>query len=303
MRTLSRSILETIGNTPLLKVEIEGVELFLKLEMFNPGGSIKDRVALAIIEDGERRGKLTPEKAVIEATSGNTGIGLALVCAAKGYRCIIAMPENMSDERKKILKAYGAELILTPAEEGIPGAVRKVKELLEKEPDRYFPARQFENPVNPQVHYETTASEILEQMGVFPEVFVAGVGTGGTLTGIGKRFKEVNPECLVVAVEPRTCSVISGKPPGAHKIQGIGAGFIPKILDIELIDRVETISFEEAKKYSKLLASQFGILSGISAGANVAGALRVAKETGKKRRVVTVLPDTGERYLSTDLFD
>ncbi|RUM42288.1 MAG: cysteine synthase A [Desulfurobacterium sp.] len=303
MRTLSRSILETIGNTPLLKVEIEGVELFLKLEMFNPGGSIKDRVALAIIEDGEKRGKLTPEKAVIEATSGNTGIGLALVCAAKGYRCIIAMPENMSDERKKILKAYGAELILTPAEEGIPGAVRKVKELLEKEPDRYFPARQFENPVNPQVHYETTASEILEQMGVFPEVFVAGVGTGGTLTGIGKRFKEVNPECLVVAVEPRTCAVISGKPPGAHKIQGIGAGFIPKILNVELIDRVETVSFEEARKYSKLLASQFGILSGISAGANVAGALRVAKETGKKRRVVTVLPDTGERYLSTDLFD
>ena len=303
MRMLSRSILETIGNTPLLKVEIEGVELFLKLEMFNPGGSIKDRVALAIIEDGEKRGKLTPEKTVIEATSGNTGIGLALVCAAKGYRCVIAMPENMSNERKKILKAYGAELILTPAEEGIPGAVRKVKELLEKEPDRYFPARQFENPVNPQVHYETTAPEILEQMGVFPEVFVAGVGTGGTLTGIGKRFKEVNPECLVVAVEPGNCAVISGKPPGAHKIQGIGAGFIPKILDVGLIDRVETISLEEAKKYSKLLASQFGILSGISAGANVAGALRVAKETGKKRRVVTVLPDTGERYLSTDLFD
>ncbi len=303
MRTLSRNILETIGNTPLLKVEIEGVELFLKLEMFNPGGSIKDRVALAIIEDGERRGKLTPEKAVIEATSGNTGIGLALVCSAKGYRCVIVMPENMSDERKKILKAYGAELILTPAEEGIPGAVRKVEELLEKEPDRYFPARQFENPVNPQVHYETTASEILEQMGVFPQVFVAGVGTGGTLTGIGKRFKEVNPECLVVAVEPKTCAVISGKPPGVHRIQGIGAGFIPKVLDIELIDRVETVSFEEAKKYSNLLASQFGILSGISAGANVAGALKVAKETGKKRRVVTVLPDTGERYLSTDLFD
>jgi cysteine synthase A len=284
-------------------VEIEDVELFLKLEMFNPGGSIKDRVALAIIEDGEKRGKLTPEKTVIEATSGNTGIGLALVCAAKGYRCVIVMPENMSDERKKILKAYGAELILTPAEEGIPGAVRKVKELLEKEPDRYFPARQFENPVNPQVHYETTAPEILEQMGVLPEVFVAGVGTGGTLTGIGRRFKEVNPECLVVAVEPETCAVISGKPPGVHKIQGIGAGFIPKILDVGLIDRVEAIPFEEAKKYSKLLASQFGILSGISAGANVAGALRVAKETGKKRRVVTVLPDTGERYLSTDLFD
>ncbi|ADY73584.1 cysteine synthase A [Desulfurobacterium thermolithotrophum DSM 11699] len=303
MKMLSRSILENIGNTPLLRIEIEGVELFLKLEMFNPGGSIKDRVALAIIEDAEKKGELSQKKAVIEATSGNTGIGLVLVCAAKGYKCIIVMPENMSEERKKILRAYGAELILTPAEEGIPGAVKKVEELVRKDPEKYFHARQFENPVNPLIHYETTAVEILEQMGVLPEIFVAGVGTGGTLTGIGKRFKEVNPECLLVAVEPDTSAVISGKPAGVHKIQGIGAGFIPKVLDVELIDKVETVSFEEAKKYSNLLASRFGILSGISAGANVRVAIKVAKETGKKKRVVTILPDTGERYLSTDLFD
>ncbi|RUM43313.1 MAG: cysteine synthase A, partial [Desulfurobacterium sp.] len=194
MRTLSRSILERVGNTPLLRVEIEGVELFLKLEMFNPGGSIKDRVALAIIEDAERKGLLTPDRTVIEATSGNTGIGLALVCAAKGYRCAIVMPENMSEERKKILKAYGAELILTPAEEGIPGAVKKAEELVKENPERYFSAKQFENPVNPEVHYRTTAKEILEQMGAVPNVFVAGVGTGGSFTGVSRRFKVVNPD-------------------------------------------------------------------------------------------------------------
>lgn len=303
MRTLSRSILQTIGNTPLLRVEIEGVELYLKLEMFNPGGSIKDRVALAIVENGEKRGELTKDKAVIEATSGNTGIGLALVCAAKGYRCVIVMPENMSVERKKILKAYGAELILTPAEEGIPGAVRKVEELISKASDNYFPARQFENPVNPEVHYRKTAKEILEQMGTLPNLFVAGVGTGGTLTGIGRRFKEVNPECLVVTVEPETSAVISGKEAGAHKIQGIGAGFIPKVLDLNLVDRVETVSFEEAKRYSNLLACRFGLLSGISAGANVAVAVRVARKMGKRKKVVTVIPDSGERYLSTELFE
>jgi cysteine synthase A len=303
MRMLLRSILEEIGNTPLLRVELEGVELFLKLEMFNPGGSIKDRVALAIIEDAERKGLLTPTKMVIEATSGNTGIGLALVCAAKGYRCAIVMPENMSEERKKILRAYGAELILTPAEDGIPGAVKKAKELVESNPEAYFPAKQFENPVNPEVHYRTTSMEILEQMGALPNLFVAGVGTGGTFTGISRRFKEVNPDCLCVAVEPDTSAVISGKPAGPHKIQGIGAGFIPAVLDTSLIDRVETVSYEEAKRYAKLLASKFGILCGISSGANVAVALRVAKETGRLKRVVTVLPDTGERYLSTDLFD
>jgi cysteine synthase A len=303
MRIFSRSILEKVGNTPLLRVEVEGVELFLKLEMFNPGGSIKDRVALAIIEDAEKKELLIPEKVVIEATSGNTGIGLALVCAAKGYRCAIVMPENMSEERKKILRAYGAELILTPAEEGIPGAVKKVRELVESNPEAYFPTKQFENPVNPEVHYRTTALEILEQMGVIPDVFVAGIGTGGTFTGVSRRFKEVNPDCLCVAVEPDTSAVISGKPAGPHKIQGIGAGFIPAVLDTSLIDRVETVSYEEAKHYARLLASRFGVLAGISSGANLAASLKVAKETGRVKRVVTVLPDTGERYLSTDLFD
>lgn len=302
MKMLLRSILSSIGNTPLLRVEIEGVELFLKLEMFNPGGSIKDRVAFAIIEEGERSGELTPEKTVVEATSGNTGIGLALVCAAKGYRCLIAMPENMSDERKRILRAYGTELLLTPASEGVKGAVEKVRELVESEPDRFFPARQFENPVNPKVHYETTSREILEEMGTLPNLFVAGIGTGGTFTGISKRFKEENPRCLCVAVEPEGCAVLLGESGCSHKIQGIGAGFVPKVLDTSLIDRVEKVNYEEAKHYSRLLARDFGVLCGISSGANVAVALRVAKETGIKERVVTVLPDTGERYLSTDLF-
>ncbi len=303
MKMYLRSILKAIGNTPLLRVEIEGVEIFLKLEMFNPGGSIKDRVALEIVEDGERRGKLDRSKTVIEATSGNTGIGLALVCSAKGYRCLIVMPENMSEERKKTLRAYGAELLLTPADEGVRGAVERVRELIEKNPEKYFPARQFENPVNPKVHYEKTSVEILEQMGELPELFVAGVGTGGTFTGIAKRFKEVNRNCFTVAVEPEECPVISGGNPGIHKIQGIGSGFIPSIFDKSLADRVETVSYDEAKFYTNLLSKKFGVLTGISGGANVSIAVKLANELGIKKRVVTVLPDTGERYLSTDLFD
>ncbi len=300
---LLRGILEAIGKTPLLQVKVEGVELFLKLEMFNPGGSIKDRVALAIVEEGIKNGELTSEKRVIEATSGNTGIGLALVCAAKGLKCTIVMPENMSEERKKILRAYGAELILTPAKDGIPGAVRKVQELITKNPDVYFPARQFENPVNPEIHYQTTAVEILEDMGKLPKLFVAGIGTGGTFTGISRRFKEANPDCICVAVEPDTSPVLSGGKSGLHSIQGIGAGFVPPVLDRSLIDRVETVSYEEAKRFAKLLSSRFGVLSGISSGANVAVAVRVAGELGINEGVVTILPDTGERYLSTDLFD
>ncbi len=303
MKTLSRSILETIGNTPLLRVTVEGIEVFLKLESFNPGGSIKDRVALAIIEDALKKGELTPDKVVVEATSGNTGIGIALVCAAMGLKCLIVMPENMSPERKRILKAYGAELLLTPANEGIPGAVRKLEELLREEPQKYYPTRQFENPLNPQVHYRVTSREILEQMGQVPELFVAGVGTGGTFTGISRRFKEVNPRCRCFAVEPEECAVLSGGSPSPHKIQGIGAGFIPKTLDTSLMDGVLTVSYREAKFYSRLLARGFGVLAGISAGANLACSVRVAKELGIKERVVTVVPDTGERYLSTDLFE
>ena len=301
MKTLSRNILKTIGNTPIIELFIEGQKIYLKLEMFNPGGSIKDRVALAIVEEGEKSGNLTPSKRVIEATSGNTGIGLALVCAAKGYKCTIVMPENMSEERKKILRAYGAELILTPKEEGIPGAVKKAEELVKENPENYFPAKQFENPANPKIHYETTAVEILEQIGKIPELFVAGIGTGGTFSGISKRFKEVNPDCLCVAVEPKECAVLSKGKVGPHKIQGIGAGFVPKNFDRNLCDMVKTVTYEEAKFYANLLAKEFGILTGISGGANVATALKVAKETG--RTPVTILPDTGERYLSTDLFD
>ncbi|WP_456457022.1 cysteine synthase A [Thermovibrio sp.] len=303
MRMLSRSILSEIGNTPLLRIEIEGVELFLKLESFNPGGSIKDRVALAIIEDALKRGELTEDKVVVEATSGNTGIGIALVCAAKGLKCLIVMPENMSQERKKLLRAYGAELLLTPAEEGIPGAVKRLEELLKADPEKYFPTRQFENPLNPKVHYQTTAKEILTQLGELPNLFVAGVGTGGTFTGVSRRFKEVNPSCKCVAVEPKECSALLGTPISPHRIQGIGPGFIPKVLDLSLIDKVITVSYEEAKHYSRLLAREFGVLGGISAGANVAASLKASKEFNVKRRIITVVPDTGERYLTTDLFE
>ena len=303
MRTLWRSILKGIGNTPLIRLEIDKVELFLKLEMFNPGGSIKDRVALAIIEEGESSGELTPDKTVVEATSGNTGIGLALVCAAKGYRCLIAMPANMSEERKRILKAYGAELLLTPPEKGVKGAVEVVNNLVRESPHKFFPARQFENPVNPEVHYRTTSVEILKDMGKLPRLFVAGVGTGGTFTGIAKRFKEVNAECLTVAVEPEGCAVISKGEVGPHRIQGIGAGFVPPVFKGELADRIETVTYEEAKFYALELSRKFGILCGISGGANVAVSLKIAKELGIREGVVTVLPDSGERYLSTDLFD
>ncbi len=299
---ITRNILETIGNTPLMELKIDGVNIYAKLEMFNPGGSIKDRVALAIIEDAERKGLLRKGMSVIEATSGNTGIGLALVCAAKGYSCTIVMPENMSEERKKILRAYGANLILTPAEEGIPGAVRKARELFEQNPEEFYPANQFSNPLNPETHYRETAMEILEQLGEIPGAIVAGVGTGGTLMGIGKRFKEVNPECKVIAVEPEECAVISGGKAGQHKIQGIGAGFIPDIVDVSLITQAMTVSYEEARKATRLLAKEFGIIAGISSGANVSTAVKVAKMDDKVK-VVTVLPDTGERYLSTDLFD
>ncbi|WP_456436525.1 cysteine synthase A [Thermovibrio ammonificans] len=303
MKTWLSGILDAVGNTPLLRVELGGVEVFLKLESFNPGGSIKDRVAKAIIEEGERSGELTPDKTVIEATSGNTGIGLAMVCAAKGYRCLIVMPENMSQERKKILRAYGAELLLTPAEEGVAGAVRRAQELVEREPERFFPARQFENPVNPKVHYEQTALEVLTQLGRLPALFVAGIGTGGTFTGMARRFKEVNPNCLCVAVEPDTCAPLSGGPVGPHRIQGIGAGFVPKTLDRGLVDRVETVSYKEAREFTRRLAKEFGVLCGVSTGANLAVAVRVAKDVKPNGPVVTVAPDTGERYLSTDLFE
>ncbi|WP_457567954.1 cysteine synthase A [Desulfurobacterium sp.] len=302
MITLSRSILEVIGNTPLLEITIDGVTFFAKLEMFNPGGSIKDRVALSIVEDAESKGLLKKGKRVIEATSGNTGIGLALVCAAKGYGCTIVMPENMSEERKKILKAYGAELILTPASEGIPGAIKEVERRLSENPDLYFPARQFENPANVKAHYDGTSVEILRQIGEIPGSFVAGVGTGGTLTGIGKRFKEINPDAVIVAVEPVESAVISGGKPGVHKIQGIGAGFIPATLDREVISFPVAVSFEEAQYYCRKLAAESGILVGISSGANVAAIVKAFKEGRLKTPVVTVFPDSGERYLSTELF-
>ncbi len=303
MAKIVRSILETIGNTPLMELNVDGTRVFAKLEMFNPGGSIKDRVALSIVEDAESRGALKRGMSVIEATSGNTGIGLALVCAAKGYGCTIVMPENMSDERKKLLKALNAELILTPAQEGIPGAVREAERLFRENPERFYPARQFSNPVNPETHYRHTAGEILEQLGRVPDAVVAGVGTGGTLMGLGRRFREVNGDCLIVAVEPEESAVISGGEAGSHRIQGIGAGFIPEILDTSMVDRTIRVSYEDAKRAANLLSRRFGIVAGVSSGANLFSALKVSKEMGEGAAVVTVFPDTGERYLSTDLFD
>lgn len=302
MNTLSRSILELIGNTPLIELTIDGLTFYTKLEMFNPGGSIKDRIALYIIRDLEEKGSLKKGKRVIEATSGNTGIGLALVCAAKGYGCSIVMPENMSDERKKILKAYGAELILTPAEEGMMGAVKEAERRVKENPDMYIPANQFKNPANIKAHYEGTAVEILKQLKKLPKTFIAGVGTGGTLTGIGKRLKEEVENPVIIAVEPEESPVLSGGKPGVHKIQGIGAGFIPEILDKKLITEVITVSYDEAKYYCQKLASSYGILAGISSGANVAGIVKAAEKGLLKEPIVTVFPDTGERYLSTDLF-
>ncbi len=297
-----RSILDTIGNTPLIETEIEGYRLYLKLEMFNPGGSIKDRVALYIIEDAERKGLINENTRFIEATSGNTGIGIALVCAAKGYKCTIVMPENMSNERKMILKAFGAELILTPASMGIKGAVQEVERLTREKPNVYLPLKQFENPLNPEAHYKTTSIEILRQIGSIPDAFVAGVGTGGTLMGIARRFKEVNPKCKVFAVEPKASPVLSEGVAGKHSIQGIGAGFVPKIMDMSLVDDVITISYDEAKEFSNVLASKYGIFAGVSSGANVAALLKVARKLGRDEKLVTVLPDTGERYLSIGLF-
>ncbi len=302
MKALSKNILELIGNTPLMKIEIEKITIYAKLEMFNPGGSIKDRIALTIINDLEKKGLITQEKKVIEATSGNTGIGLSLVCAAKNYGCTIVMPENMSEERKKIIKAFGAELILTPAENGVPGAVKEVEKRITENPNIYIPANQFKNPTNVKTHYEETAVEIMEQLTKLPGSFVAGVGTGGTLTGVGKRLKEENKNTIIIAVEPSNSPVLSGGKPGIHKIQGIGAGFIPEILDKTLIEEVITVNYEETRYFCQKLSQKYGILAGISSGANIAGIVKAFQKGLLKEPITTVLPDTGERYLSTDLF-
>ncbi|MGF7185080.1 cysteine synthase A [Desulfitispora alkaliphila] len=295
------SILELIGNTPMVKlskmVSEEMAEIFVKLEAFNPAGSVKDRIALNMVEEAEGQGVLKPGNTIVEATSGNTGIGLAMVAAAKGYNLILVMPDTMSIERRNLLKAYGAELKLTLGAEGMKGAIAKAEELVEKNSD-YFMPRQFENIANPQVHSKTTAKEIMDQTNKKLDAFVAGVGTGGTVTGVGEVLKNEIGNINIIGVEPIKSSVLSGGKPGSHKIQGIGAGFVPQILNLEMLDRIVKVEDRDAYKASMELAQKEGILVGISAGAALVAGMEVARELGKGKRVVILLPDTGERYLS-----
>jgi len=299
-------VTELIGKTPLLKLnKMTGDSdntVLIKLERNNPGGSIKDRICLNMIKRAEEEGKLKAGGTIVEPTSGNTGIGLALIAAARGYKVILTMPDSMSLERRKLLKAYGAEIILTPGVEGMNGAIKKAEELLEKGNNIFMP-QQFENPANPETHEKTTAREIWEDTDGKIDYFIAGVGTGGTLTGTGRALKELVPEIRVIAVEPTSSAVISGENPGPHKIQGIGAGFIPGVLDTELIDEVIKIEDETALETSRRAAKEEGILLGISSGAAIAAALKIAKKVGKDKTIVVIAPDTGERYLSTELFE
>lgn len=299
------SAVDLIGNTPLVRLARIGAGLpciiLGKLEGKNPLGSVKDRIAWAMIRDAEDRGLLRPGGVVVEPTSGNTGIGLAFVCAIRGYRLILTMPETMSLERRAILQALGAELVLTPAEEGMPGAVRAAQELVKRY--RAFMPNQFENPANPKIHEKTTAEEIWRDTEGKVDIFVAGVGTGGTITGVGRALKARKPAVKVIAVEPAGSPVLSGGRPGRHRIQGIGAGFVPKVLDHSVIDEVITVTDEEAAETTRQLAHKEGLLVGISSGAAVAAALSVASRPASAGKVlVVILPDTGERYLSTGLF-
>ncbi len=298
---MSENILESIGNTPLVKLKkISGpdsAEILAKLELLNPAGSVKDRIALAMIEDAERNGIVKPGSTIIEPTSGNTGIGLAMVSAVKGYRCILTMPETMSLERIHILRSYGAEVVLTKGSEGMKGAIKKAEEIFSKTRNAFMP-QQFKHPANPEIHRKTTAKEILKQTGGRLDCFVAGVGTGGTITGIGEVLKEYDPKIKVIAVEPEASAVLSGKPAGPHKIQGIGAGFVPDILNRSVIDDIIVVKDRDAYETAKLVVRQEGIFCGFSSGAALWAALKVAKAIGAGKRVVTVFPDTGERYFS-----
>lgn len=302
------SVTELIGGTPLLEVknfarenDLNG-KILAKLEYFNPAGSVKDRIAAAMIEEAEKSGKLKPGSVIIEPTSGNTGIGLAAIAAAKGYRIILTMPETMSVERRNLLKAYGAELVLTEGAKGMKGAIAKAQELAQETADAFIPG-QFENPANPQAHFKTTGPEIWEDTDGKVDIFVAGVGTGGTVSGIGEYLKSQNPEVKVVAVEPATSPVLSQGTPGPHKIQGIGAGFVPDTLNTKIYDEVITVTNEDAFATGRAFAKAEGVLVGISSGA----ALQAAKELAKRpenqgKTIVVLLPDTGDRYLSTPLF-
>jgi len=302
----SRTILDMIGNTPMVRLrriaDPGAAEVWVKLEGSNPGGSVKDRIALAMIEDAEQRGKLRKGMKIVEPTSGNTGIGLAMVAAVKGYTLVLTMPESMSMERRQLLQAYGAELVLTPAAKGMQGAVDKAAEIVASGPEYYMP-QQFENPANPMVHRRTTAAEILTFMGGKTiNAFVAGVGTGGTITGVGEVLRKKVKGIKVYAVEPAASPLLSGGKPGPHPIQGIGANFIPKTLNRSVYHEVVTVEGDDAKAMARRLAREEGILVGISSGAACWAALQVAAKLGKGKRVVTILPDGGERYLSLGVF-
>jgi cysteine synthase A len=298
---IANSALDLIGNTPLVRLDrirpAGYAEILAKIESRNPGGSVKDRIALAMIEDAEERGSLKPGATIVEPTSGNTGIGLAMVAAVKGYKLILTMPDDMSIERRKLLQRYGAQLVLTPAIEGMTGAVFAAEEMLKKNSD-YFMPQQFNNPANPAVHRRTTALEILRDTEGRLDAFVAGVGTGGTITGVGEVIKEKLPNVLVIAVEPARSPVLAGGKPGLTSIQGIGASFVPSVLNRSVYDEIIPVKDEDAMDMTKRLTRSEGLLVGISAGGNVWAALQVAKRLGEGKRVVTVLPDTGERYLS-----
>ena len=309
MAKIAKQLTELVGNTPLLqlnsysKKENLNTNIIAKLEYFNPAGSVKDRIALAMIEDAEKRGVIKPGATIIEPTSGNTGVGLAFVSAVKGYKLILTMPETMSIERRNLVKAYGATVVLTPGSAGMKGAIAKAEELRDATPGSII-LQQFENPANPATHYATTAEEIWRDTDGKIDIFVAGVGTGGTVSGIGKRLKELNPNVKIVAVEPETSAVLSGEAPGAHKIQGIGAGFIPKTFDRNAVDEIFKAPNDAAILTSRKIAASEGLLVGISSGASAYAATQLAKDPANKGKViVALLPDTGERYLSTVLYD
>ena len=299
------NLLDLVGNTPIVKLnnifnDENIADIYVKLESFNLGNSVKDRAALGMIEAAEKAGRLRPGGTIVEPTSGNTGISLALISSLKGYKIIIIMPDTMSVERRSIIAAYGAEIILTDGNKGMKGAIEKAEELLRDNPD-YFMPQQFENPANPEKHYETTGEEIIRDLPDL-DAFVAGVGTGGTITGTGKKLKEFNPDIKVIAVEPVDSAVLSGERPGKHKLQGIGAGFIPKILDLSVIDEIIRISNDKAFEFCRVISRQNALFLGISSGAAIAAAYETAKRLGKGKKVLAISPDNGEKYLSTDVY-